>query len=85
MTNATRYFAAATIVLMSSSAGFAASASQLSYGENTVNLNDDTTINRRAVGTGYEANVLPSNVVAMERGTTRDVNYFTGRPASGQQ
>jgi hypothetical protein len=28
---------------------FAAEASQFSFGENTVNLNDDTTANRRAI------------------------------------
>lgn len=85
MTNSTRIFAAAAVVLMSGSAAFAAESSQLSYGENTVNLNDDTTITRRAVGTAYEVNALPSNVVAMERGSARNINYFTGRPASGQQ
>ena len=85
MTNATRLLAAAAVAFMSSSAAFAAESNQLSYGENTVNLNDDTTINRRAVGTGDEVNVVPSDVVAMERGRTRNINYFTGRPASGQQ
>ena len=85
MTNATRLFAAAAVVLMSGSAALAVESRQLSYGENTVNLNDDTTINRRAVGTGDEVNALPSDVVAMERGSTRNINYFTGRPASGQQ
>jgi hypothetical protein len=69
---------------MSSSAGYAAASSQFSYGENTVNLNDDTTLNRRVVATGYDVNVPLSNVVAMERSGTRNVNYFTERTVSGQ-
>jgi hypothetical protein len=70
MTNVNRIFVAAAIVVMSSSAGFAADTSQFSYGENTVNLNDDASLTRRAVGTGFELNVLPSNVLAIERGMT---------------
>jgi hypothetical protein len=85
MTNANRLFAAAAgLVLMSSSAGFAAATSQFSYGENTVNSNDDTAISRRAVRTGYDVNLLPSNIVALERRETRNINYFTGRTTSGQ-
>ncbi len=49
-----------------------------------MNLNDDTTLNRRVVATGYDVNVPLSNVVAMERSGTRNVNYFTERTVSGQ-
>ena len=88
MKNVITVIGAAAVVLLANSAGWADSGTDrsrtLSYGENTVNVNDNPTISLRAVGTGRELSVLPSNIVAMERTTTRNLDRLTWRPASGK-
>lgn len=91
MKNTIAILGAAAVLMLANSAGWADSLTDrsgtISFGENTVNVNDNPIISDHEVGTGYEVNVLPSNIVAMERPTTttRNVNHFTGRPASGKQ
>ena len=71
MKNAIAIVGAAAFVMLTTSAGWAesgAGSSQFSYGENTANVNDDTAMSRRAVGTQFDVHALPSNIVAMSRG-----------------
>jgi hypothetical protein len=82
MKNAIAIVGAAAVIMLTTSAGWAessASSSRFSYGENTVNVNDDTAMSRRAVGTQFDVHALPSNIVAMDRGqvSSADTSQFS--------
>ena len=97
MRNAVAIIGAAAVLMLANTAGWADSdtdrsrtpifnaetASQVSYGEH-FNSDKDPIFKRQAFAAGYEIDTLPADVVAMERGNTRDINHFTGRPASGK-
>ena len=97
MKNVIALVGAAAVILLANTAGWAdsdtdssrtpiftaATAGQVSFGEH-FNSDNDPTFNWQAFGDEYEIDTLPSDVVAMERGNTRNINHFTGRPASGK-